>query len=353
MIKLLQLFLFILYIIFVPLSLGSVWANTYRINRNHLKMIYSYIIGFFTLLAIYELIEIPLVQIRYPFSDSCLIMLAVSIVFSIVCVVVTCKSIFSRIRNWRISTVISEIKTYSFYELLYLIGVIGLFLYQLYYTYFYEINQWSYDDESYVTWAAEALYYNQVFPGQLIDAKRVTQMSLFEPAFFAEIANVHVATMIHSILPLIYLAMAYGVIYLLAHYWIGSRENRLIFMLIVQLLYIFGFYSHYSLTFRLLGPIWNGKGILASVVNPLVMLITLMAVDKGYNIKHSLLLMIISIAAVSLTLGGVISIMAFVGIIVVVHFIKYHNKQFLKNVLYIAWTGIFPFICAGYYLIGK
>ena len=53
--------------------------------------------------------------------------------------------------------------------------------------------------------------------------------------------------------------IAYATYVLLAKRLFRQRDNRLIFMVLIEVLYIYGFYSNYSATFRLLGAPWKGK----------------------------------------------------------------------------------------------
>ena len=111
-------------------------------------------------------------------------------------------------------------------------------------------------------------------------------------------------------------------------------------------LYIYGYHSHYSLTFRMLGPNDEGKAILAVVLTPFMLWFFRYVMISGYTRKTGLKLMMLSLAAMSLTLGGAYTFAAILGSMVLIGVVfRRDPKMFFLG----AWGGIFPLTYASIY----
>ena len=84
----------------------------------------------------------------------------------------------------------------------------------------------------------------------------------------------------------------------------ASRDDRYAFLLILSFLYLFGYYSHYSATFRLLGPSAGGKAIATTVITPILLVLMKKKMTEQYDWKVGLLLMLFESAATGLSLWG-------------------------------------------------
>ena len=139
----------------------------------------------------------------------------------------------------------------------------------------------TYDDAGYTAFSSDVLATDFMFITDPITgfftqiSFRVIQTSLLFPAYITRMTGMPVTLVERTFSYVVNLLVAYGCYVYLAEDLYPKRENRFIFLIILSTVYIFGYHSHYSMTFRLLGPNSQGKAILAVTLVP--MLFVLMA----------------------------------------------------------------------------
>ena len=147
------------------------------------------------------------------------------------------------------------------------------------------------------------------------------------------------------------LLLAYSCYNYMAEDLYEKRKNRIIFLIFVSLLYLFGYHSHYSMTFRLLGPNSQGKAVLAVIFVPLLFVLFRKMLDYPYDRKFGVLLLFLSDAACSLSLMGVGYMVCITGGMVILSLFRKQRQW--KWLLYILWGCSIPCIYACIYLLMK
>ncbi len=276
---------FLLHFTLVPVAIGRL--ITYRQEPNNRdSAVATYILGLFGSFGIFYVFCALLEWHQYwntftePFTGC---FTALCIVYSLVIGILVIRWIikdFQAIKSFkeyitgRVKSVIDTFKSNRF-TLIYSLIFLVLLMVQLYFAYGYEINEWSYDDYDYVVNSQDTIdtdtiayvnYINGTAPFTS-DKRAVTAWPTYI-AYLAKISGFEVATVCHTILPVILLLIAYLVIYYIAEYLLKNTENRMVFMTLAAVLYIFGSYSHYSPSFRLLGALWQGKAVLSVIAIP-------------------------------------------------------------------------------------
>lgn len=343
-----QIIMIILLNVIVPILIGGLF-QTDICKTKVSQIFYRYAVGFFVMLAVYQLLEVPMALFFVKFH-------VLVIIYSIALLLLVILSIIKwRKENTFFPNLIDARKQKpDWHSRIYLVLFLMVVGYQLYHTIFWQMNEMSLDDATYVAYANDAVQadllflldpYTGTYSGTNI--QRMLQSSIVYPSFIAKLTGIHVTIIIHTIWPVFLVIMAYGVYYLIAKKLFDKEENQYLFLFLMALLYTFGEYSHYSLTFRLLGTIWQGKGILAVILNFLYLYIFSYAYQKDYSWKMGMLLLTMSIASVGLTLGGVISTLVISGVLFVLFWMK--NRNF-KNIKYLIWANEMPILYAVFYL---
>lgn len=100
-------------------------------------------------------------------------------------------------------------------------------------------------------------------------------------AFLSRLSGIHAATMSQIVLPVVLIAMAYSVFYLIGRCLLGDNRRGLpLFMLFMELLVIFGGQSLYTSENFLLVRTAQGKAVLASIVIPFLIWLLLMIAQR-------------------------------------------------------------------------
>ncbi|MCI8881342.1 MAG: hypothetical protein HFH28_11555 [Clostridiaceae bacterium] len=317
---LLKGFIVVIIIFFVPFLLGNLicYKGSPGIADTPVP---RFLIGLFASLALFWVLCVPLALLKCSFT-------ALVIIYAIIVVILCIISIWVSFHEkpWRQFAFQWEGIRPRGFEMGYLALFFLLLGIQLYFTIFYESTVWSYDDYAYVVSSLDAITSDHMYMTDPISGnniafsyKRVLISWDIYIAFLSKVSGVSVTTIAHTIIPAAFLLIAYLVYSYLAAQLFEKRENQLIFMCILSAAFIFGLYSPYSLTFRLLVTLWQGKAVLSTVVIPFLFGFLPKVYTQEKQRRVYLYLMIISMAACSFTMmGSGMSIAVYVAMVVVI-----------------------------------
>ena len=320
--------------------------------------VFIYIAGFMAILAIFEAICVPMNFLRVPIKIEFPVMTALLLALCIP----GGYRIFKEkgIREFlpaREEIDESEKKRKNVWEIVYLVGFLILLGIQVFCTLYYDMGFWTSDDGVYVT-ISEAgvhdgyMHMTNVVTGDYvgtIDRQRGVTAIYNYFAYCRYTTGIPTAIIEHTIYAVLLLLMAYGACYLLAESLFEKKEDSYIFLIILSLCYLFGKYTHYSATFRLLGPIWQGKAILAVLVLPFIFYYFPTFIREKMTWKRMLFIVAVSAAAMSMTLGGAFTMALVPGLIAFLYFLQ---ERKLRTIPYFAVGMIVPAIVSLYYLSG-
>ena len=102
-------------------------------------------------------------------------------------------------------------------------------------------------------------------------------------AMWSKVLKIHPAILMRSILPAVNIAWSYVVYRLLAKKIFLTERKRIIFLLIVVLANLFGAYSDRTSAVFLLQRVWQGKGALAAILNPMLWYLLIRLRKEGEN----------------------------------------------------------------------
>ena len=293
------------------------------------KIVLRSIVGFFIVLAIFQSVCVPMIFLHVKFSYM---IIAVSIIYIVL-------GVLSTIYTIRNKNKICIKKGMSKYEKICVIIFIVLFGIQLYFVLFYDIGMAATDDFVYVVESTVAIESDSMYlvheitgePMELNPKRTLNSYNIFV-AYLSVITGVSTTVMAHSILPVLWLILSYGVYYLLARY-ICEKEEVYLYLVILSLLNIFGGYSIYSLSYRLLGPIWQGKAVVMVLALPFLFWLLPRIFTQEFKISSCVLVTVIVMATCSCTLTGAGMALIVIGSMGGLYLLKY---RYYKNLIYIA-----------------
>lgn len=334
----------------IPVLLGKLVV--YKDTSEHTRsVIVKYAIGLFTSLALFWILCLIMTFLKVTFSILTIVYTSCILLLSVIAIIVCYRK--REKRNWEEEW--NAIKPNSF-EFIYIILFLLFLGVQVYFAIFYEVTINSYDDVTYVVLSQDAISSNHIYlsnevTGNLMtnfNVKRVLNSWPIYIAYLSKMSGFHVTTISHTIIPVLFLLIAYGVYYYLASCLLKERENRLIFLCVLSVLFIFGFYSSYSLTFRFLATLWQGKAVLSVIVLPFLFAFLPRVYEQKFCWRNVVYLVLISMAACSLTMmASGMSIAVYVGMWLV--FIIY--KRRFTGTGYCFWGCIIPAMQMVVYLL--
>lgn len=337
-------------LIIVPIICGIPWAS---IMKSKKPVVAAYGIGFFSEMALFHIVTFVGSVMYTPFH-------VISVIFNIGLVIITTLSLYyshhHKLFNYNNKS--RDILKLSIYECALIVLFLVSFSIQIVRGFTYDLTYMSYDDAMYVAYASDALQSDYI---GIIDSatggstgfylQRAIQSSLVFPAYLSILSGIQITTIVHTIQYIQYVVLAYTIYYYMAEELFSKRENKFLFISLISVFYIFGYHSHYSLTFRLLGPNYQGKAVLAVSLTPLVFIFLFKKLSEKYDWKSGMLLFIYSISAVSLTLWGIGTMIAIITIPITLSLLR-RDRQW-QHLLYLLWGLITPFGFAVYYLLNR
>lgn len=172
-------------------------------------------------------------------------------------------------------------------------------------------------------------------------------------AVLSKVTAIHPAILMHSVVPLIFIPLAYAVYWMLAGLLFKEdMDKKVIFTGLVSAIHIFSGYSVFNSGAFLLFRIWQGKALFAAIFVPLLFFVALrMFMMEGKCRLQDYFLISAVCSGACLTSGfGIILSAMFFGLISVIYGI---SKKNLKGMLCI-WVSLLPCVVYGFlYAFGE
>lgn len=227
-----------------------------------------------------------------------------------------------------------------------------LVCYQLYFIHHHMYLEW--DDTYYVNLANEAVYSNKIYwfypeTGAIVDFDKRYVLSLW-PIFYAwlsTLTGVIPTIMAHTILPWIIIPLAY-MVYALIGKQLFAEDKQLqgIFLSFAVLLHLFMSGEHTSgLTFLSITP-WVGKGVLATVLIPMLFY-CILRIAQNEKAGSWVLLGVTALAGCLLSSMGIMLTPVFVGLTILLIALRKRSMLFLAHGI----VACLPCIMLGIYYI--
>lgn len=283
MIGTIKIIMLVLLLIIAPLGTG-LFINRY-IAPNHRSVGVTYVSGFLLLLAMFQLMTVPLV-----FLDAWGFDVVVKF-FTVIVTLGTGSGIIQSLHLWRREGMIFQkrvlLKDRNRAEQIQWAIVIILIGFQL----FMAITHASFDgDDAYyvanslVTEETGTLYRTNPYNGvsTFLDKRHSLAVFPIWIAYIAKMTGIHSTILSHTILPVVLIPLTYLIYYEIGKKLLKDNLQQLpTYMMIVIMLQLFGNVSIYSNATFLLMRTWQGKSMLANVVIPAIFMILLWMFEEN------------------------------------------------------------------------
>lgn len=336
------LLILLVFLLAVPGVIGMA-GEKILINRRRISMAESYLWGNIILWALFQLLCVPMAMLGMSFSIFSVIFLVIIITLTMLALIK-----YSQYMILKVVMLKEEIRRFGWKEIL-LITIIAAQILILVFGVTYESSA---DDASYIALSLDTLFTDRI--AQLdpytglegaISLKRILTSWNFYLSFLGKISGIHVATIAHTILPILLVPMAYMAYLLIGRAIFGKNRKRTVqFLLWLSLLFTFGAYSIYTVTYRLTIVVWQGKAVMVTIILPF--LFCFLIKMKEIKLRKTVCLFLIMASACAMSLMGV-GLSVFMVIVSAVAKLKRHK---VKSVVPLLLTGILISMVALYYM---
>ncbi len=263
----------------IPTIVGSLFV---KVDKGAARLPFMWISGQILLWAGFQCICVPLILLEKRFTmvqqlfwiyTGCLLLFSISLHFG---------RKKRRIQNFQVIEGTDEKKPHRllwivFWALLALQLVLaGLMAYE-------EGDDAYYVAISTITENADTMYCKLPYTGGTtgLDARHGLAPFPIWVALLARASGIPSVVLAQVALPMALIVMSYGIYYMLGKQMLGNRNKALpLFMVVIELLVLFGGYSVYSAENFLLVRTAQGKSVLANIVIPFLLFLMLLLLEK-------------------------------------------------------------------------
>ena len=327
--------------------MGLPWVKLGGAKGTVAKACFACVAGYFMRLALFHAVALPMTLLGARFSTMANVFTGLLVAACLACAWLGRDALRVEKSRWKPTV----------FEIVYLVVFAGLLLAQLYLTVVMDPTVMAYDDAAYVPYSGDALATDYMFSTYSTTGTfkqldyRAMQSALLFPAYIVRMTGMKLTLAERTLCYGLNLLLAYGCYVYMAEDLYKKREDRLVFLILLCVIYIFGFHSRYSMTFRLLGPNSQGKAILAVILVPLLFVMLRKKLSARYDWRFGLFLLLLSDAACSLSLMGTAYVPGIVLPLTVMTIFGRGRRW--ERLLYIAWAGAMPCIYAVAYLLNR
>ncbi len=314
----------VITVFFLPLLCGSFFAVRVRKYEGPGILLKAYLYGWIAVFALFELICVPFVVTLGKFSSFCRVY-NVCVFLLAVCSLSGAGFVFCRKRRrmpigerQREKAAYRENASGGFTRVLWGIVIVSV-LAQTVYFYFY--NHMNGDDsyyiaESVITDFFDTMFQRDAYTGMPLglDVRHALATLPLFVTWLARMCGLHAATAAHAILGPVLLGMMYGV-YTLLGQALFEKEKRYVpvFVLIVEVWYVWGNVSIFTPETFLYTRTWQGKAVFANIIVPLALYL-LCRLIRQRRAMNTVLLMMVSVAGIFTTTAAVYLLTALFGL---------------------------------------
>lgn len=281
----------IIWLAIIPCFIG---LNIIKyLKKENTNIFLAYIVGILINFLVFEILAIPFTFAKFTFNalaNTWTVLILILLVISIIFNKNNFKSIFKATKE--------KIKIMpKFLSVVFLI----LLFFQMYmsFNYMYE----DYDDSNFVAKSTIAIDTNTLFVYDDVGLEYVKfpTRHVFSPfpyyiATISRLVDIHPTILAHTILPSIFIVVAYIGFYLIGNsLFKNDKKKTMVFMIILSVLYIFGKYSRYAIFIRLLGRTWQGKSLLANIILPFIVYLFLEFLNDNEKNKFFWIMLFITL----------------------------------------------------------
>lgn len=261
-------------LVLIPAWIGLLWAYFAGVQGKVKKLLFCWVTGFLTVMAVSQLILVPLVLRRFEFETYQ--NLAV-IVYAVL--ILAAAALFAKGRKNR-KTVRAEAqkKPWTGWQILFLVGALVLIFSQAATAgSFQHIDD---DDSRFIVEQVIAVEKGSMYKEHLVTGDMTywnigeMRKDMLSPwamlvAFWCKLSGIAPAVFAHKYLPFYLLLLCYAVYALIGmQLFRDDREKTSIFLLFAGALHLFGYFSTHTVQAVMLLRIWQGKALVGAMLIP-------------------------------------------------------------------------------------
>lgn len=301
------IFLSLMFII-VPAWIGFIWVRILGLKGRAVCLLSSWVLGFATILAVGQIVLVPLVALQQTLSTALTVWKAALQILAVGSFVFLLRG-----KGCREQTKHKYSNRWT-----YVFGVFAviLILMQAYIPAHYEHGDD--DDSRFIAEQVSAVEHDTMYQESPIVAEYMywnegeVRKDLTSPwamfmAIVSKLSGIAPAVLSHTYAPFFLTLLCYAVYALMGQALLGDDwEKTFLFLIFLSVLHLSGYTSTHTLASMLLLRIWQGKALCAGFMIPLMLYLFYQIMQKDYNRRWLILLYVVSTGACLLSGIGIV-----------------------------------------------
>lgn len=259
--------------VLMPMWIGSIWVYFAGMTGWIKNVLFSWVSGFLTVMAVSQLILVPLILRRFRFQHYVWLSVAAYAVLILL-------ALFLNLKRWKEKKEAPHREAWTVWQGMFLFGAVVLIFLQAYIAGVYQhIDD---DDSRFVVEQVLAVENGAMYTENPVTGKvsywdmGEVRKDMVSPwtmlvAFWCKLSGIPPAVMSHKYLPFFLIPLCYAVYALIAMNLFGDdREKTGIFLILSSALHIFGYFSTHTVSAVLLLRIWQGKALVGAMLLPAI-----------------------------------------------------------------------------------
>lgn len=299
----------------VPFLLGTIpvkYMNSFQ--RTPAMM---YLCGWFVSFSVFELVSVPFILLERSFTQVVVIYSLMVVLLLVVSVWVGCKVIRQAFRwkEWWKSIVEMPWWTrlgWLVVGILLVIQIVHAVVFE-----YYDGDDSYYVAQAVMTNTFDTMYLRDNYTGYIypLDIRHALSPTPVYIAWMSRLSGIHPTIISHSVLSVAWLVLMYCVYAQLGkRLFAKNKEWKPLFLIFVEVWLLFGNISLYTSETFAMTRTWQGKGLMAGVVLPALLLSLLYLADRKTRLGNWLLFIVVILSAVFATSVAFMLIPTVVGL---------------------------------------
>ena len=334
-----------LLVTIVPFLLGTIPVK--YMNRFQRTPAMMYLCGWFVSFSVFELVSVPFILLERSFME-------VVVIYSLVIMILLVVSVWNGYQViaqlWSWKSWWKDVAKMSWWTRLGWLVVAILLVIQLIHAVVFEYYDG--DDSYYVAQAVmtntfDTMYLRDNYTGYIypLDIRHALSPTPVYIAWMSRISGVHPTIIAHSVLSVAWLVLMYCIYEQIGKRLLAKNKDWIpLFLIFIEVWFLYGNISLYTSETFAMTRTWQGKGLMAGVILPALLLSLIYLADQKTRFGNWLLFLTVILSAVFATSIAFMLIPTIVGLSAV---LIGWQKRSAKTVLLMG-AGCLPCILLGF-----
>lgn len=334
-----------LLVTIVPFLLGTIPVK--YMNRFQRTPAMMYLCGWFVSFSVFELVSVPFILLERSFME-------VVVIYSLVIMILLVVSVWNGYQViaqlWSWKSWWKDVAKMSWWTRLGWLVVAILLVIQLIHAVVFEYYDG--DDSYYVAQAVmtntfDTMYLRDNYTGYIypLDIRHALSPTPVYIAWMSKVSGIHPTVIAHSVLSVAWLVLMYCIYEQIGKRLLAKNKDWLpLFLIFIEVWFLYGNISLYTSETFAMTRTWQGKGLMAGVIFPALLLSLIYLADQKTRFGNWLLFLTVILSAVFATSIAFMLIPTIVGLSAV---LIGWQKRSAKTVLLMG-AGCLPCILLGF-----